>query len=96
MPNRLCPRSPIAEAGRDVLDVISYLGRSGCRVLDAHVLPHPAVRVDRAPKGLDTWGHLQPPPGVKVYPCDHIAIVRGVRVVWFAASTPTGGYRYGR
>jgi hypothetical protein len=81
-------RSPLAIQGRATLDVVAELERSGCRVLGARVIPHPAVRVDRCPDGIDTWGHLQPPHGTVLYPTEHVANVRGVRVTWFA---PAGG-----
>jgi hypothetical protein len=83
--HRIRPRSPLAIQGHATLDVVAELVRSGCRVLGARVIPQPAVRVDRCPDGIDTWGHLQPPPGTVRYPTEHVATVRGVRVTWFAA-----------
>lgn len=77
-------RSPLAVLTRGTLDVVAELERSGCRVLGARVIPQPAVRVDRCPDGIDTWGHLQPPPGTVRYPTEHVATVRGVRVTWVA------------
>lgn len=84
-------RSPLAILGRSTLGVISELERSGCRVLDARVIPQAAVRVDRAPDGLDTWGHIQPPPGTVRFPTEHVAHVRGVRITWFAITGGTHG-----
>lgn len=78
-------RSAVAIMARATLDVISELERNGCRVLDARVLPQAAIRVDRAPDGLDTWGHLQPPRGANLFPTEHVTHLRGVRVTWFAA-----------
>jgi hypothetical protein len=82
--HRIRSRSPLAILTRSTLDVVGELERSGCRVLGARVIPQPAVRVDRAPAGIDTWGHLQPPPGTVRYPTEHVAQIRGVRVTWFA------------
>jgi hypothetical protein len=82
--NNLRARTAIAVMTRSVVDVLGELERAGCRVLDARVLPQPAVRVDRAPAGLDTWGHLQPPPGTVPFPTEHVAHLRGVRITWFA------------
>lgn len=84
-------RSALAVMGRATLDVIAELERNGCRVLDARVLPSAAVRVDRAPRGLDTWGHVQLPPGCRQAPVEHIAHVRGVRVTWFALPQQING-----
>lgn len=81
-------RSPLAIMTRATLEVVAELERHGYRVLGARVLPCAAVRVDRAPEGLDTWGHLQPPPGAVRCPVEHVAYVRGVRVSWWA---PVGG-----
>lgn len=84
--HRIRARSKLAIQGRATLDVVAELERSGCRVLNARVIPQPAVRVDRCPDGIDTWRHLQPPPGTVLYPTEHVATVRGVLVTWFAAA----------
>lgn len=82
--HRIRSRSPMAILTRSTLDVVAELERNGCRILGAKVIPQPAVRVDRCPAGIDTWGHLQPPPGTVRYPTEHVAQIRGVRVTWFA------------
>lgn len=74
--------------GRATLGVIADLERAGCRITAARVLPMAAVHIDRPPAGLDTWGHIQPPPRAVPGPVEHVAHLRGVRITWFA--TPGG------
>lgn len=78
------------------LSVVCELRRRGCRVLGASALPQAAVRVDRAPRGIDAHGYFEPPPGTIALPAEHVAIVRGVRVTWFATVNPylNRGRRY--
>lgn len=81
-------RSAVATMTRAVIDVLGELERCGCRVLAARVVPQAAVRVDRAPDGIDTWGYRAPPPGAVPVPAEHVAHVRGVRVTWLAIPQP--------
>jgi hypothetical protein len=76
--------SAMARETRRVVALLAELERRGCQVLGARVLPVPAVRVDRAPAGIDTWGRVQAPPGVSCYVAEHVAHLRGVRITWEA------------
>lgn len=67
-----------------VLEVAGVLTRSGCRVLDAHLLPEVRVRVDRCPPGLASWAYRPAPPGTIPVPLEHYARIGGVLVTWFA------------
>ena len=69
---------------RRVVDILADLERRGCHVLGARVIPCPAVRVDRQPAGIDTWGRLQAPRGTSCYVAEHVAMLAGVRVTWEA------------
>lgn len=82
---RLRRTTPMARAAHSMLDTIAHMERGGCRVLSAHLLPMPSVRVDRQPPDLDSFGCLQPPPFTcRHYVAEHWASVNGVRVTWFA------------
>lgn len=74
----------IRRALRHTMTVMGYLEQAGCRITGAHLLPCPAVRVDRAPSGLTTYAYREPPRGTIRVPVQHVALVRGVRVTWEA------------
>lgn len=90
---RLFRRDPFALKALSTLNVVGYLESQGCRVLDAAVLPAPAVRVDRPPQGLATWGHRCAVPGTIAYPLEHVATINGVRVTWQAVPGATDRLR---
>jgi hypothetical protein len=73
--------APVSALTR-TMAVLADLERRGCRIVAATVLPVAAVRVDRHPEGIDTWGYRQPMPGAPRYHTEHVAILRGVRIVW--------------
>ena len=81
---RLLRRDPFALNALSTLNVIEDLEACGCQVLSAAVLPIPAVRVDRPPQGLATWGHRSAVPWTIAYPLEHVATINGVRVTWQA------------
>jgi len=72
------------------LGVIADLEHAGCTVLDAHILPSPAVRITPPPVGvIGTYGYRPLPRGTWAAPVECTAMVRGVRVTWMA-----GGVRH--
>jgi hypothetical protein len=75
---------PTVAAAGDLLQTITLLEQAGCRVLDAHLLPMPRIRVDQCPQGLDTWSHLSPPLHTVPTPTEHYALVGSTLVTWFA------------
>ena len=65
------------------LRVISDLEHQGCCVLDAHILPSPAVRISPPPVGvIRSYGHLALPEGTWAAPVECTAIIKGVRITW--------------
>jgi hypothetical protein len=82
----------MTRTARRTLSVLAELERRGCRITAARLLPCPAVRVDRAPAGIDTWGYREPPRGTIRVPTEHVATLRGVRITWFARP-PAGATR---
>ena len=72
------------------LGVIADLERRGCRVLDAHILPSPAVHITPPPRGaIHTYAYRTLPRGAWAAPMECTALLRGVMVTWFA-----GGVRH--
>lgn len=90
---RLFRRDPFALKALSTLNVVGDLESQGCRVLAAAVLPSPAVRVDRPPQGLATWGHRCAVPGTIAYTLEHVATINGVRVTWQAVPGATDRLR---
>ena len=72
------------------LGVIADLERRGCRVLSAHLLPSPAIRIDRPAGTLGTYAYRPLPRGACPAPVEYCAQLGGVRVTWYA-----GGMRHG-
>jgi len=76
---------------RKTLGVIADLEHAGCRVIDAHILPSPAVHITPPPVGvIGTYAYRALPRGAWAAPVECSAIIRGVRVTWLA-----GGVRHG-
>lgn len=72
------------------LAVLGDLERKGCRVLSAHILPSPAVRITPPPAGvIGTFAFRPLPRGAWAAPVECSALVHGVRVSWLA-----GGVRH--
>lgn len=75
---------------RKTFGVIADLELAGCRVLDAHILPSPAVHITQPPAGvIGTYAYRPLPRGAWAAPVECTAIIRGVRVTWLA-----GGVRH--
>ena len=72
------------------LGAIADLERRGCRVLSAHILPSPAIRIDRPAGTLGTYAYRPLPRGTWAAPVECCAQLGGVRVTWYA-----GGVRHG-
>jgi hypothetical protein len=82
----------IRSLGRKTIGVIADLQLRGCQIIDARVLPHPAVTINPPPAGvIHTYAYRPLPKGAWAAPVECAAFINGVRVTWLA-----GGVRHGR
>ena len=72
------------------LGAIADLERRGCRVLSAHILPSPAIRIDRPAGTLGTYAYRPLPRGACHAPVECCAQLGGVRVTWYACGVRHG------
>jgi hypothetical protein len=73
----------IRALGRKTIGVIADLQMRGCQIIDARVLPHPAVTINPPPDGvIHTYAYRALPRGTWAAPVECVSLVDGVRVVW--------------
>jgi hypothetical protein len=63
--------------------VAGALRTQGLQIYSVNVIPSPAIRVDKRPPSIETWGYVPPPPGCVPSPVECVANVGGVRVTWY-------------
>lgn len=79
------PLTQTARATLRALHVISDLERDGCTVVEAHAhTGRTAIRVDRRPTWIDTYGYRPPPAGTVRQPVVCVAEHRGARIEWIS------------
>ena len=73
----------LKQASKRATYVAGALHEQGLKVYSVHVIPEPAIRVDKKPPKVATWGYVDPPPGCVPSPVECVANVGGVRVTWY-------------
>lgn len=73
----------LKQASKRTTYVASALHAQGLQIYSVHVIPEPAIRVDKKPPKVDTWGYVPPPRGCIPTPVECVALVGGVRVTWY-------------
>ena len=73
----------LKQASKRATYVAGALHEQGLQVYSVRVLPELAIRVDKKPPKVDTWGFVPPPKGSVPSPVECVANVGGVRVTWY-------------
>ena len=63
--------------------VAGALRGQGLQIYSVHVIPQPAIRVDKMPPYVASYGYKPPPPGCAPQPVECVANIGGVRVTWY-------------
>ena len=69
--------------GKRAAFVAGALHKQGLQIYSVTVLPQPAIRVDKMPPMIDTYGYVASPKGCVPQPVECVANVGGVRVTWY-------------
>jgi hypothetical protein len=77
----------LKQASKRATYVAGALHAQGLQIYSVHVIPEPAIRVDKKPPKVDTWAYVPPPPGCIPSPIECVALVGGVRVTWYEQRT---------